>query len=216
MYMPRKLLYDYIQESNHILPFWGTTCYVLDHKTNYTIGFNECFDILNQIKENVINENYSFSTDNCDFIKQIELDCISTKGLEDILKDDVMTYKSELISYENSTVKLKLTTYNWKEDKDSYISYPYTIIQNSLYLVYYRYLKKANPDHIFVKFVELLSKLHWHDPGCEKYISLKDYIDSLQETENKEINESLFEEPNKMYDEIYSKIKAKFCGITVY
>lgn len=195
MIMPRKMLYNFIANT-----YLCTNCYDIfkidDFHFNKEIGFDECYNIELKIKEGILNKSKSISIDNCDFIKQINLIYNATsEHPDDYNEDDLFINKSKLISYKNNKITLELTNYKWEiiyvADNDTNIScFLYNLIRYSLYIAYYRYLKETNPTHKFVEFVEFLSKININE--SQMTTNIKEYIDSLIETENKIINERLF------------------------
>lgn len=209
--MLRKLLYNHLQEYREY-PFWVEYRFVTDkYKFDELIGFDKCYDIIVQIKDNIAKDNHIIYIKDCEFIERIELDCVSNIGKEDILGDEVANYSSKLVSYRDKVVRLELQTYDWEEDKHyNLLGFPYKIIRYPLLLAYYKYLKETNPNHIFVQYVEFLSRLCWHDPGHERYISLKEYVYSLQEIEHREIDEDTIISQYDGYRKLKSMNHRKF------
>lgn len=199
MLMVRKLLYDCLKENYYV----GSIClidfYLRDYKFNKEIGFDDCFKIQSLIKDNVINGIYEFEIkDTTIGNKKIKIICTSYCGyIEEYLANNEYGDKTKLIKNNDETIVIELISFDWDHiDTKTYYStkthFDYNGLRYILYFVYYEYLRKTNPNHIFVQFVDYLSRIHLYDPRLDKHIKLDDYIESLKEIEQKEINENLF------------------------
>lgn len=207
MNMKRKMLYEFMTNS-YISPTFYEFNKIYDFYFNEKIGFNECFKIQEDIKKNIINEITFFNIDYCAFIQKININLESTKNKEHIYSEyELFNWQSNLLNYNDNVLDLQLITRDWISDSKNF---NYNIIRYSLYIVYYLYLRKNNPNHYFVKFVEYLSKIDFYDPGLEEYIPIKKYIDSLKETKQKTINEKLFDEAIYYHSKLITN-KMKFC-----
>lgn len=182
MSVERKLLYDYLSDNTRHNKF-SLLKALHDFEFNTLIGFNECYSIQNQIKENIEKSNYSFDITGCSFLNHISLNFTYL-----YLDNDLEYYidESALLDYKDKEATIEIKTF----DEKSLNIFNYNVIRFTLYLIYYKHLKEIDDAHRFVQFIEYLSKLDLVEP--ESNISISNYIDALKEAEQQEINESLF------------------------
>lgn len=203
MNMERKMLYNFMRNSYISITFHQLDR-IYDFYFNEQIGFPECHIIQEDIKEHICNGITNFIIDYCDFIKEINIELEST-----INYNDGLWYNDSILQqFDNNKINIKLIERDWSND-NTCDWFDYNIIRYSLYIAYYRHLKKTNPEHDFVKFVEFLSRVDFYNPSSEEYISIYDYINSLEESQQKEIDESLFHEVRRVYSSLMLN-KSKF------
>lgn len=178
----RKLLYDYLNDNTQ-RDKYSLLKPPQHFKFNELIGFGECYSIQCQIKENIENDNSNFDVIGCSFLNHITLNFTYLYLDNDL---DYYVDQSILLNYENKRATIEIKTY----DEKSFEVFDYIVIRYTLYMIYYKYLKEIDNKHRLVQFVEDLSKLDLVEPDANDNIN--DYIDSLKEAEQKEINEELF------------------------
>ena len=203
MIMLRKMLHKLMWEL-YVGPQFRNFFEIRNLNFNSYIEFDECYKIQQTIKDDIISkDNYNILINYCEFINVINIKTISNKDIiESINEDDSFKDISIFNSLNNKELYLTLHNYNWQTDKQWF---NYDIIRYSLYIAYYNHLKESDPNHIFVQFVEFLSKIDLYEPGLEKYISLEEYVNSLKENDyQKPIDENLFIEVEHIRCELES------------